>query len=315
MSKPTLTESEALMLQQRIAAVEGRAEKTREAARFLFFFCGQYPSAALVRSYTQTGSLSDISEDLRLFWESVRDSGRSQLKAPLPDVLVEGFGQQLGQLWKMAAAEASKTFDGERQSFADEMKSARDALTESKDAAQALAEELALVRTERDNLIQSHRQEREKLIETNQELTGQLHALTSQVQVWQEKTSSLEQQLEQAQATFSHDLEKLAAERDKERESLQSQHRFTLLQIDSSRAAERDLREQLKYLRETQDNLVQSYRVKAYKADQALAEAQTEIRILSERIKNLTGNGVPTKPKSSPVRGVRKTLKKRTIAF
>ena len=88
---PKVTDALRRTIAERVSHLDGRALKAREAAGFLFFTHGIYPSAAVVRDCIGVGSLTDVNNDLRSFWDDLRHKGAVKLSAPmLPEPLVVG---------------------------------------------------------------------------------------------------------------------------------------------------------------------------------------------------------------------------------
>lgn len=78
---------------------KSRREASKLVAQALFLDHGQVPSARIVRSITQRGSLRDVLNDLREFWDDVREAYKQERRSDTSksEVLVEKMGQGGGE--------------------------------------------------------------------------------------------------------------------------------------------------------------------------------------------------------------------------
>lgn len=261
-------------LQARMPEDAPRREKTRIAASLLFFEHGIYPSAKVVLSYTQQGSLTDINRDLQSFWQELRDKARVQIDAPyLPPELVSGFGEGLAKLWELAVKKAQDELEGLRQEAQEVAAIAQREAVEAErmrkvavDDAQAMAQEL-----------REERERREMAEKRTEAQSSEIEALRSSLAKWQQQAESEAKARQEAERQFSRDLEAERNDRQREADRFGGEIKFAKMQIETARTAERELREQLKALSESKDVELSSYRQRANRAEEALGAVRLEL--------------------------------------
>jgi flagellar biosynthesis GTPase FlhF len=261
-------------LRARIPADAHRKEKSREAASLLFFEHGIYPSAKVVLSYTQQGSLTDINRDLHEFWQDLRDKARVKLDAPyLPPELLESFADALARLWDQAVTNATAAFDAERMEAEAQVGMAQRRMAEAELQASSMLERAqaseAQLRQERER-----RETSEKRVEVQM---AEIEALQSSLVKWQQQAESEARARQEAEQRFSRDLEAERTLRQHDSERYDGEIKFVKLQIDSARTAERELRDQLKAVNEHKDAELSGYRQRANHAADAVAAIKLEL--------------------------------------
>ena len=261
-------------ISERVSHLDGRALKAREAAGFLFFTHGIYPSAAVVRDCIGVGSLTDVNNDLRSFWDDLRHKGAVKLSAPmLPESLVELFGEALAKVWQLAAEKARTGLEDERMEVVGLVAQAQREAAEAQrlrlvSDASAAAREAEL------------RQEREKraVAETRaQAQAAEIDALHTSLAKWQQQAAAEAQARQDAEERFSRDLEAQRAQHQHEAEMFSGEVRFAKLQIEAARSAERELRERLQAEKLGKEVELAAYRQRAAKAEEALGAARLEL--------------------------------------
>ncbi len=116
-------------LEPALGKAKNRREKSLLTASVLFFDFGVFPSAKLVRSFTEQGSSNDIQGDLRVFWTSTRSTLRARVKAPaIPQELLDPFGSALEDLWLKAVERADATYQQSRLEDEARVRSAQDSV-------------------------------------------------------------------------------------------------------------------------------------------------------------------------------------------
>lgn len=273
-------------LAPRLAAAKTRQAKSRETASLLFFTYGIYPSAALVRGYTQHGSATDINNDLRDFWHELREKTRVRIEAPmLPDELAAVFSEALGNVWEVAVAKADATLDAERQEAAAAVAEARREAEEDRrrrrDAEDRIEASEAELRQER-----SRREEAEKRVEAQ---GAEIAVLQSSLATWQQQAETEAKARQEAEERFSRDLEAERTANQRNIEMLDGEVKFAKMQIEAARSTERDLRDQLKEEKATKEAALTSYRQRANRAEEALGAARLELAELKGRNEGLEG--------------------------
>jgi len=261
-------------LRERTPADAHRRDKTRQAASLLFFEHGVYPSAKVVLSYTQQGSITDISRDLHEFWQELRDKARVKLDAPyLPHELVETFADSLAKIWDQATGNASATFDAQRLEAERQVAIAQRRMNEAEVHASSLLERVQTIDAEL-------RQERERRETAEKRVEGQLAeiaTLQTSLEKWQQKADAEANARQEAEQQFSRDLEAERASRKHDSERHDGEIKFAKLQIDSARTSERELRDQLKAAIDSKDVEVSNYRLRANTIADSLAAIKLEL--------------------------------------
>lgn len=243
------TDTVRLELAQKLAALRHRRDKTYLVADHLFFEKSIYPSAALVRSVTQQGSLTDINQDLHHFWADVRK--QSKPAAPpvpgLPEHLASAFGPAIESMWTAALAAASASFDSVKNSYSASIDDAKRAVE--------VHRTLLVQANERIATLERQLEEGRALAAT---ITDQLAQLRAELAASEDRSRRLvaERQASddaraQLQTLLADGLESLRKSSDKATDSFQGELRFLKLQLDAARSAERDLREQVQNARQS----------------------------------------------------------------
>jgi len=311
-------------LRARMPADAHRKEKSRQAASLLFFEHGIYPSAKVVLSYTQQGSLTDINRDLHEFWQDLRDKARVKLDAPyLPKVLLERFAEALAGTWDHAMANATTTFEAERMEAEAQVGEAQRRMAE--------AERLAGSMLERAQASEAElRQERERREIAEKRVEGQMaeiESLQSSLVKWQQQAESEARARQEAEQRFSRDLEAERSLRQHDSERYDGEIKFVKLQIDTARTAERELRDQIKAVNEHKDAELSAYRQRANNATDLVAAIQLELaevrglnRGLERQLASMKGDeNLPSRIPSSSIQKPRprvaraSTIKRRSL--
>lgn len=306
-------------LSPRLAVALTRQEKTREAATFLFFNHGIYPSAKTVLGYTRLGSLTDINADLREFWSDIREKSRVKLDAPaLPDELLAQFSQSLVGIWDLAINKAETVLDGERQEAHGKVA-----------LAQRQVEDGNRLRQEAEDRVQSInvelREERDRRGETEKRAEAQ----AAEISGLQDAVVAARRQVEvemaarrEAEQQFSRDLSEERASRKREAETFDREIRFAKIQTDAARMAEKDALARLEAEKLAREAEVGAYRQKAIKSEELAVSTRMDLadykgrciglegRVtdLHDRIKNFTKGG-SVRPISRSPSIKRKTLR------
>ena len=261
-----------------------RKLKTRLAASFLFFEHGIYPSAGVVRDYIQQGSLTDISRDLREFWQEMRDRSRVQINVPcLPPDLVEGFGEGLAKVWELALSKAQAELESLRQEsmmqVVDAQQQTQDALREQRRAEEnAVALEVAM---------QEERVRREQAELRAEALSVELGALQSSLRRLQDQVETETAARAAAEERFSRDLAAERSARQHEAERFSGESRFAKIQIDQARTEARELREQLRAMTANKDVELSTYRQRLSKSEEAHGAARLELAEMTGKLRAL----------------------------
>jgi chromosome segregation ATPase len=152
-----------------------RHDASLYVCRKLMFEMGESPNAKLVREITQWGSVPDVANDVRGFFQSLKNPGGAPFAhTGLPVSLQTAYAQSLAELWAAARSEADAKFETSRAQFdedrnawkalerdlagkieamEDERGTRRAALDEARDAATAMEQRIAGLEKERESLI------------------------------------------------------------------------------------------------------------------------------------------------------------------
>ena len=265
-------------LNARLAQLTSRKEKSKEAAAYLFFQHGIYPSAKTVHSYTQQGSLTDINRDLQEFWDNLRNQTRVKLDAPsIPPNILAMFSESLEKLWDSNVAQAKSVWSDERLEmekkleaahlFAEEIETLNHKLeNEKKELNAALSDEIL------------RREEAEKLVEAQ---AAEIKALKESITDYKVNIENIEIARAQAEQRFSSDLQAERQARQRDADQFHSEINFAKMQIESARQAERDARERFTSELQAKDAELAIYKQRANNANEALTTIKLEYAQLS----------------------------------
>lgn len=243
-SNSTIDASEAkAALADRLATLHHRRAKTFAAAEWLFFAKSLYPSAALVRSVTEQGSLSDINDDLRDFWQEVRRRGNPSVStlAGLPEHLASAFAPAIEAMWLSALDSANASVASARQSFSQAVEDARRAA----DVSRELAEDARARLADAEARIEEGRAVAATLQDSLRAARSELELAEQTAERLRADLRTSEDARAQLQELLGTGLGALKQSSDKASEAFLGEIRYLKVQLDGARAAERDLREQI----------------------------------------------------------------------
>lgn len=294
------------VLAPRLALANTRQQKTREAATVLFFNYAVYPSAKVVHSYTQHGSMTDINGDLHQFWNDIRKKSRATIEAPmLPEELCNQLGEAVSHIWQQALDKANAALDGERQEAAAEVTKAKCEAVEA-DRERQLAEARAQTA---DIDLRDERGRREEAEKQAAVHVAEISGLQSALVQWQTQAEAAAKARQEAEDRFSRDLEAERAARTRDSEMLNGEISFAKLQIDAARSTERELREALRKEKENSGAEVLAYRQRANRAEESLGAVRLQLAELQGRHEGLEARLQEVQER------LRQALKKRVAAI
>jgi hypothetical protein len=251
-----------------------RRDRTRLVANLLFMEHGIYPSARAVLDYTHQGSLTDISKDLRDFWGELRDKLRVNVNAPfLPKPLVDEFAAALMKIWELAISQARTEFDGLRQDAASTIASAHADASEARRQTHEARDSLHGAEVE----LHKEREMRQAAEKCADAQTAEIKGLQTALEQWQRQAEAQARARKESEARFSQDLAAERAERQRETERFSGEFKFAKLQIETARAAERDVRDQLKMLGASKEVALAGYRQRLSISQEGLSAAKLEL--------------------------------------
>ena len=148
------------------AAFTPRALMVQRVAEIMFDAWGKKPSANKVYEHIRQGSISDINNDLKQFWDGLRrrKAGGREVEG-IPSNLSAESGELIKSMWVTALLHATKTFDAEKLSL---KQVAEDLTAQVEQLQQALQErELTVDRQKRENsdLLQQVKEQATAIVE------------------------------------------------------------------------------------------------------------------------------------------------------
>lgn len=233
-------------LGDRLTAASHRRDKSKLAAAALFFEHGICPSAPSVRLITQHGSLTDINEDLRVFWQELRErAGPSPpflaflTSLPAPSDLPSRHSGP--SRWLPPTSTLPGTARRPRT------------LSTPPSQPQLRTEPAWRSRAQVTQLAMQLEQSRALVLDVEREFAQAREQFSSRG----ERIDQLEQALAAAQssraelqALLAEGMDGLRKSTDKASDAFRGEVNFLKMQVDAARSAERDLREQLQGARQ-----------------------------------------------------------------
>ncbi|MDD5000642.1 MAG: DNA-binding protein [Thiomonas arsenitoxydans] len=285
-------------IKERIAALPSRSEKARAVAAWLFFEQGEYPSAARVREIIGIGSMTDLSRDLRAFWDEVRSRMKTRITSPdLPQEIVDSVGEFISAVWSLAQDQARTQLDDERRKTEDQMAALRQDVLQlqaqaqsAKDHAQVLQDRVDRLQAaaEEDAARSATLQERVDALLRERAEADQQHAIALAEK--DQTVESLHQRMREREATAQQQIEAAAGEL-----------RFAKMQIENARGEGRHWKSE--FDRERSESTLRisvleqrmnatreeagGWRIKAQDAQDKSAALQEQIARLQEQLRAL----------------------------
>lgn len=233
-------------LRQRLTDMPDRRSKARAAAAWLFFEQGEHPSVARVREIIGTGSMNDLSRDLREFWADLRGRMQTKLQAPdLPQEIVESMGSALSSIWNSALRKADETLAEERAHAQAEVAAAH------QEAAQARA-----LMEQSNELLQAEKRAAEEAAREQARLQAEAAALAERLAAAEQQAAEMERIHAQRMQEKADEIARMQAALEAERaaaarrlETLDGELRFAKMQIAHAREAGDVFKRELERLR------------------------------------------------------------------
>lgn len=278
-------------LEPMLAKAQSRREKSLFAASVLFFDFGVFPSAKIVRSFTEQGSSNDIQGDLREFWVKTRSALCARVKAPaIPQELLDPFGSALEALWLKAVERADATYEQARQEAAEQVRSAQDSIRVIEAVLESAKSQIEELRSE----LLEERRRRE---------ASEAQVLIAEDRLRQntEVSEGLERELEEARASYQGLQEQMSAEAEAarlERDRLIDTHQKEIAAADGARvfavtqieAVRQDLERATRATereREIRQEEVGRYRSRCFSVEDALDAEKKRTAELEGRVSDL----------------------------
>ena len=235
---PSIEEVVTDQLRELLPRLPTRTQKTREVANLLFFGHGIYPSAQLVRHFTQQGSMGDIGADLTAFWQDVREKARVRVDgAGLPDDVVGLAGDLVQRLWSLALAKAAADLSADKADLEERAEAANRRSMELLARVQQIEAELKDAQAQAARLAGELGSERDARAAAEQAVSK----ANLQAEQEREKRSVAEQR-------FVEELRDERESRARSEDRLAGETRFAKIQIEEARSSTRELQERYKLL-------------------------------------------------------------------
>ena len=231
---------------------------TRAIAEKLLFEHGIQPSANLVRSISETGSMTDISQDLKQFWQGVRDQRQAITSIDgVPDSVSDAYKDLMTHLWSEAMKSASAKFNEQRQ----EMEARFD---EVKSAAESTRNTLDLLSITHSQMQIDYEDSKVQILDLNKhlaEMKQHYEKLVSEGEASNRKSESLrietENELQQHVERSVHqvqglnrDLREVRLQVDQERQRAKQMAERHLNESEQSNQMQQVLRQQINSMRD-----------------------------------------------------------------
>ena len=216
------------------AAFTPRALMVQRVAEIMFDAWGEKPSANKVYEHIRQGSISDINNDLKQFWNGLRrrKAGGPEVEG-IPSNLSAESGELIKSMWVTALLHATKTFDAEKLSL---KQVAEDLTAQVEQLQQALQErELTVDRQKRENsdLLQQVKEQATAIVEYE----DSLNTINEDVRLLKADKVALQQQATVQENSHNEAIRKLVDTHSMELESLRRDLKH--FQLEKDRAATR----------------------------------------------------------------------------
>ena len=280
-----------------------RSDLTREVATLLFFRYGIYPSAHAVYAQTSTGSMTDISRDLKQFWLRIQETGKGKgLQADLPADLLEKTSQVLSDIWALSLTKANESLEALREESTAEVARER---ASRQEAWEATEQHLASAEIARKDAAEVKAQSRIEIEEAHQlrEAAQQQQAIaltekeTAVARISGAEAQAIQERMQRevSEQRFATELQALRSQAEAQAVQSAGELKFALRQIDAAREAERNLAEQLLALRQEREHMDQLHRTRSNelmeelgRTRMALGEARGQLNALEPMNHRLT---------------------------
>ena len=273
----------------KLSGLSSRREKTNLVAAHLFFDLGVFPSASAVRSVTSQGSLTDINQDLRVFWQELRlQSSPSHFLPALPEPLGKAFGAAINVLWSTALQEANATLSALQAETKNLVDAANVRAADSLSKLDQAKEQIA-------TLTNQLAEGRAAQLDVERELAQAQHRSAAQAESILESEKLL--QTAQAartelQALLADGLDGLRKSSDRASDAFRGEVNFLKMQVDGARSAERELREQLQASRQNRDLELQVLR----QQNNSLLEVNGRLALTNQELVQRLAELSPSRP-------------------
>ena len=216
------------------AAFTPRALMVQRVAEIMFDAWGKKPSANKVYEHIRQGSISDINNDLKQFWDGLRrrKAGGREVEG-IPSNLSAESGELIKSMWVTALLHATKTFDAEKLRL---KQVAEDLTAQVEQLQQALQErELTVDRQKRENsdLLQQVKEQATAIVEYE----DSLNTINEDVRLLKADKVALQQQATVQENSHNEAIRKLVDTHAMELESLRRDLKH--FQLEKDRAATR----------------------------------------------------------------------------
>lgn len=259
----------------RLSVLNSRTEKTREAAATLFFTYGIYPSAQKVHAVTRHGSLSDINDDLRQFWQDLRSRAKVQLDLPeFPREIGEAFSESLRQVWELANQRANQALDGARAEARQEVDAAQEQLRMAN-------ERHAMAVGQAESLQANLDEERRLRVVLERQVEGlkvEVQMLGEQAAIWKSQAEEEGAKLLRSEQRFVDEIAQERSARQRDNELFSNEMNFAKLQIDRARQDLKDFQANTSQERQRANAEIVTYRQRIQVLEDELLATNQKLR-------------------------------------
>lgn len=211
---------------------------------------GVIPSCAMVREFTQSGSMTSINNDLKEFFARIQEKLSLSIDAPsIPDELKKSFSSMAAEFWNVATQAALAEFESERTQCEASVLQAQQRVHEVGVENARLLSEVQDMKAR----VEQHNEAKELAERSLASARSEFEAKKAH---FEEKTDSLSHQLreseksrKEAEERFLAELEEERSQRERSKEYLEGQNRHAMMQIEEARQQSVALKEDLRQAR------------------------------------------------------------------
>lgn len=276
-------------LLDQVASLCEQIKDTRELTRAvanLLFQEGERPTASRVLQLTRRGSMVTLNDEMAKWWDELRAKLDVRLVNPnIPAALLEKQGNLLGEIWDMAMSQAR----AEMQVYREEA----DQKVANAEAVRSVAESFAEEQRQAAESAHARREETEQLLAA--EHSARISA-EGEAEHWRTQAESSALALERSRADFTTQMDAQRAALERAEQQFNDMRRQNLLEIDSLRTSNTEVRQALKKaehqiarLEESERNLQESERAlhdQVTARDASIARLTGETSALSARLES-----------------------------
>lgn len=231
---------------------------------------GIRPTVANVREITQRGSAGTINDALKEWWQDL--AKRMSVQSVHPEI-PESVAALMQQLWQLALTEGEAAFDQFKQESVQKVDFSEKARIAALERQQHVENQLSVAEARIESL-QSNEQKLKTMLATEQALRTQAEQQLAAAQQANEKAVA---ELKTGKNQLEKELALLAAQYQRAEQQAQQQNQQLVNQLDQQ---QHSFNQQLGL----QEQTIQACESRALQLDMQLLQAQTELRLLQQRL-------------------------------